>query len=625
MRSRLFINVRLSRALVLALSVFVLVPIVIVAVFATTLLDNVVRRQTETSLRVTTNLMQATILEFFDYLKSRTLDVADDFYVRDSLASHRLGKELDRDLGVNRSHIPESEELFVLDNAGRVIASSDPAAVGRDHSATDYFRAGRQQVHVGDMVLDKNGRVRWIVAAPISDRHSGARLGVLANRIDPRALSSFTTGRKLREFGIPDESLRRGRTGELYLVNRDGLMLTESRFINQAILTTRVDTLPVHSAMTKGASVLGDYADYRGVPVTGASALIPPLDWVVVAEIDRAEAIRPVRQLQIGLAFLGIGLVPAVAAIGFVIHRGVVRPMQRVLSADERVRAESPGSGLLEPGDFRYLEWRRLVTGRNVMLSRLQQQSDRLQQQLETERLYRQVQEADRRKDVFLATLAHELRNPLTAITTSAHALTMLRLDDETKRQKLRSIISHQATNIARLVDELLDVSRIAAGKLSLRLREVNLIEVLRHAVDSVEATGRVQEGQIMMSGAGAPLSVMADMARLEQVFRNLLDNAIKYSPPATPVHVSVARDADEAVVRIADSGIGIASDDLPYVFETFRQTQMAVRQASGGLGLGLPLVRGLVEQHGGRVTAASGGLGKGSEFEVRLPLAGRR
>jgi signal transduction histidine kinase len=622
MLSRLFMNLRLSRTLILALSVFALVPVAIAAVFGTTLLDHVVRSQTETTLRVAANLMQATILEFFDYLKNQTLDVADDFYIRDSLAAALPDTQIDRDLAVNRSHIPESEELFVLNNAGRVVASSDAASIGRDDSATDYFQSGRERVHLGDMARGADGRLRWIIAAPIRDRHSGARLGVLANRIDPRALSNITTGRKFGKLGIPDESLRRGRTGELYLVNRDGFMITESRFTDQAFLTTRLETLPVRSAMNNGTHVLGDYTDYRGVPVTGASALIPPLGWVVVVEVDHAEAIRPVRRLQIGLAWLGMALVPAVAIVGLVIHRSVVRPMRSVLSADERVRADGRRSGLLEPSDFRYVEWQRLVAGRNVMLSRLHEQSERLQEQLETERLYRQIQEVDRRKDVFLATLAHELRNPLTAITTSAHALAVLPPEDETKRGKLRSIISHQATNIARLVDELLDVSRIAAGKLSLRLRAVNLTEALRHVVDSVVATGRVQEEQIVISEAGAPLTVMADMARLEQVFRNLLDNAIKYSPPAAPIHISVEPDAGDAVVRISDNGIGIAPDDLPGIFDTFRQTQVAVRQAGDGLGLGLALVRALVEQHGGRITATSGGLGKGSEFEVRLRLA---
>ena len=252
------LSLSLSRTLVVGLALLVLVPVAIAALFATTLLDNVVRRQTESTLRVAANLTEATILEFLEYLKSRTLDVADDFYIQDALVAHRLGKELNRDLSVSRSHIPESQELFVLSNAGRVIASSEAASIGRDDSATDYFRDGRERVHVGDIVRDTAGRPQWIVAAPIVDRRSGARLAVLANRLDPHALSGFTTGRKLREFGVRDESLRRGRTGELYLVNRDGFMITESRFIDHTLLETRVATLPVRVATGDRSQVLGD-------------------------------------------------------------------------------------------------------------------------------------------------------------------------------------------------------------------------------------------------------------------------------------------------------------------------------------------------------------------------------
>jgi len=616
------LSLSLSRTLVVGLALLVLVPVAIAALFATTLLDNVVRRQTESTLRVAANLTEATILEFLEYLKSRTLDVADDFYIQDALVAHRLGKELNRDLSVSRSHIPESQELFVLSNAGRVIASSEAASIGRDDSATDYFRDGRERVHVGDIVRDTAGRPQWIVAAPIVDRRSGARLAVLANRLDPHALSGFTTGRKLREFGVRDESLRRGRTGELYLVNRDGFMITESRFIDHTLLETRVATLPVRVATGDRSQVLGDYTDYRGVPVTGASAIIPPLGWVVVAELDRAEAVRPIRRLQLGLALLGIAVVPAVAFVGLVIHRSVVRPMHTILAADERAAADRPRSGLLEPDAFRYHEWRRLVAGRNRMLSRLQEQSDHLEEQLETERLYRQLQEADRRKDVFLAMLAHELRTPLTAITASAHALTVLPPGEDAKRERLRTIISHQATSLTRLVDELLDVSRIAAGKLNLHRRPVDLAEIVRHVAETVEATGRIEEKQLRVSAEGAPLVLVGDAMRLEQVFRNLLDNAVKYSPPAAPVDVSLRREGEHAVVRVSDCGIGIAPNDLPHIFDPFRQTTVAERQASGGLGLGLALVRGLVEHHGGSISAVSGGLGKGSEFEVRLPLA---
>jgi len=614
-------RLRLSRTLFVTLLLFSLVPVGIAAVFAITLLDSVVRKQTETSLRVAANLTQAAVMQFLDSLKNRTLEVADDWYIKLSLAGNRGVADVDRYLDVKRSHFPESDELFILDRTGRVVASSDGSSVGRDDSGTDYARAGAERLYLGDLVNDGDGHVRWIIAAPIIDRQSGSRLGVLANSVNKRTLSDLTTGRKLREFGIPDDALRRGQTGEVYLVDRDGFLITESRFIDRAVFRTKVDTPPVRRTASQRDRPLGEYRDYRGVPVTGASALVPGVGWLVLAEIDASEAIWPVRHLQLGLALLGVGLLPAVAILAFMIHDSTLRPIRKILAADERVGAVGPLGGLLAPEDFRYVEWRRLAVGRNTMLHQVREQTDRLRQQLDTERLYREAQEADRRKGIFLGTLAHELRNPLSAITGAAHALNVLAPDDA-KRPTLRKIINDQVRQIARIVDELFDVSSATAGKLALRLRPVALVEVLRQVIDGLEAADRAQTGQIVSVGPDQPLIVMADPPRLAQVFRNLLDNAIKYSPPGTPVHVSVAREDDDAVVRIVDHGIGIAAEDHPYIFEPYRQSSAAVRQG-GGLGLGLALVRNLVEQHQGRVTATSAGVGAGSEFVVRLPLAG--
>jgi len=237
--------------------------------------------------------------------------------------------------------------------------------------------------------------------------------------------------------------------------------------------------------------------------------------------------------------------------------------------------------------------------------------------------LYQQAQQADRRKDEFLAMLAHELRNPLAPIVNTLYVLERTLAADPSALRRL-AIIRRQTGQLARLVDDLLDVSRITSGKIVLRRRAVDLNETARRSVDSLRAAGKAELHDVQVALAPAPLVVDGDPVRLEQVVGNLLDNAVKYSPPGTPIEVTTAREGREAVVRVRDHGVGIAPETLPHIFDLFTQAEASLDRAGGGLGLGLALVRRLVQQHGGGVAATSAGRGAGSEFVVRLPLVHR-
>ncbi|MBF5045263.1 response regulator [Aggregicoccus sp. 17bor-14] len=242
----------------------------------------------------------------------------------------------------------------------------------------------------------------------------------------------------------------------------------------------------------------------------------------------------------------------------------------------------------------------------------------------EMRRKAEELAEADKRKDEFLAMLAHELRNPLAAITTAVGILDRRPAPDE-KEARMRGIIQRQARHLSRLVDDLLDVSRITQGKVELRRERCDLRALLEHALTTerplMEARGLTLEVDLPQR----PLWMEADCTRLEQVFVNLLDNAAKYTDGGGCVKVSVAVErvaADAlAVVRVKDSGIGIPPEALARVFDLFAQVDTTLERSRGGLGIGLTLVRSLVQMHGGRVSALSEGLGYGSEFVVRLPL----
>ena len=229
--------------------------------------------------------------------------------------------------------------------------------------------------------------------------------------------------------------------------------------------------------------------------------------------------------------------------------------------------------------------------------------------------------EADRLKDQFLAMLAHELRNPLAPILNAAHVM-RLREDDPAVLAQMRDVIEHQASHIARLVDDLLDVSRFTQGKIQLRKRPVRLQTVLAETADAIRVLVEACGHTISVDAPDGPLWLDADPTRLRQIVANLLDNAVKYTNPGGEIFLSIGRDRDEAVINVRDNGIGIAADMLPRVFELFAQADRSLDRPRGGLGIGLTLVKTLVSLHGGSIDVQSAGIGKGCEVVVRLPLS---
>ncbi|HET9653158.1 MAG TPA: ATP-binding protein, partial [Usitatibacter sp.] len=227
------------------------------------------------------------------------------------------------------------------------------------------------------------------------------------------------------------------------------------------------------------------------------------------------------------------------------------------------------------------------------------------------------LREADRRKDEFLATLAHELRNPMAPIRTAVEILK--RVEDPAKRQSVLDMMDRQVRHMVRLIDDLLDVSRISRGKLQLQLQRTNLLPCIEHAIEACHGAMHRRSQRLDVELPTAPVFVNGDAVRLAQVVSNLLLNASKYSPPGTIITVSAEAHDGEAAIVVRDRGIGISPGNLQSIFELFSQVEPRGTARDGGLGIGLHLVKQLVEMHGGRIVARSEGPGKGSEFEVRL------
>jgi PAS domain S-box-containing protein len=253
------------------------------------------------------------------------------------------------------------------------------------------------------------------------------------------------------------------------------------------------------------------------------------------------------------------------------------------------------------------------VEGRQVIQCNIRDISDR-------KRAEEALREADRHKEEFLAMLAHELRNPLASLRNATEILRLKGTDDPELRWA-RDVVDRQVQQLTRLVDDLLDIARFNQGKINLRMEPVALAAAVARAVEISQPLIDARKHSLEVSLPEQTVWVQGDMTRLAQVLSNLLNNAAKYTEEGGRIFLTVNPSGREAVLRVRDTGAGIAADMMPHIFEMFTQLRGSLNRSEGGLGIGLTLVRKLVEMHGGHVEAHSEGSGRGSEFIVRLPL----
>ena len=230
--------------------------------------------------------------------------------------------------------------------------------------------------------------------------------------------------------------------------------------------------------------------------------------------------------------------------------------------------------------------------------------------------------EANRRKNDFLALLGHELRNPLASIDNAVHLLRLRQQTHDAHAQWALQVIERQVKQLARLADDLLDIGRITSSKLKLEKAPLDLSEVVANAVETLRPDIEAHRHRLSVSLPSEPVGLYADAARLQQVLTNLLSNAIKYTADEGQIGLTVRQEDEHIAIVVQDTGIGIEPEILPHVFDRLSQSDRYAARSQGGLGLGLAIVRSLVEMHGGRVHATSAGPGRGSEFLVRLPAS---
>lgn len=276
-------------------------------------------------------------------------------------------------------------------------------------------------------------------------------------------------------------------------------------------------------------------------------------------------------------------------------------------------------------GDARWMAYKVLTLpgadGRPVAFATVSQDvTERRRLEDDLRRVVEELADADRRKNEFLAMLAHELRNPLAPISNAVRALS-LGGRDGTAVDSASEMLERQVGQVVRLVDDLLDVSRISRGKIALRTQRIELSPIISQAVEATRALYRSLNQELTLQLPSEPICLNADPARLAQIVGNLLNNACKFTDTGGRISLVVEREGAQVAIRVSDNGVGIAAEDLPRIFDMFTQIDSSVERSRTGLGIGLTLVKTLVEMHGGTVEAHSDGPGRGSEFVVRLPL----
>ena len=356
----------------------------------------------------------------------------------------------------------------------------------------------------------------------------------------------------------------------------------------------------------------GVFATIEGEMVYTAYTRSAETAWTVAIGIPPAYVDRTALR---SLAVYGGGILLSIALAvlaALVVGRGIARPMgelseaARALGRRERLKLpDTPIAEIRQVADslaFAADERARGEAERDELLAREQQA--------------RAIAEAaNRSKDEFLAMLGHELRNPLGAIANATH---LLSAPDEESRAHARSVISRQVEHLARMTDDLLDAARAMTGKIVLQRQSLELAEAAHRAISTMRAAGRTHQRRI--AEELTPVWVDADPTRVEQILGNLLGNALKFTPEEGTITVSVAKEGDDALLRVADTGIGMTPELAARVFEPFVQGELSLDRSHGGLGIGLTLVRRLAELHGGSAAAESEGPGRGSVFTVRLP-----
>lgn len=499
--------------------------------------------------------------------------------------------------------------LGLTDRQGKVLVSANGLLEGANVAQRPWFRRALEGVHLTDVheaaLLDKllrtgSGKepLRFIdVAFPYRDAQ-GRVAGVFGTHL------SLAWAADIEQSVMQPLLARAG--AETLILGKDMTVIIGPTSMVGTRLTLPPDALSVpapHAYRTAkfddGKTYLVAYSRMRGYNAS------PGLDWTVVVRQDVTLAYAPVVALRTQVMLVGGGIALLFAALAWPLSRHIARPLGALAASARRVELSEARHIDDIPGSYR--EIGQLRAALQSLVGQLQANETSLQQ-------------TARRKDEFLATLAHEFRNPLAPIAAAADLLRIGRADLAQQR-RLGEVITRQTRHMTGLIDGLMDVSRVTRGEVKLDRHPVDLRDVVAEAMEQTAPLIAAKRHRVETRLALGPMMVMGDKKRLVQVLANVLNNAAKYTADGGWIDVALSQQDGGAVLSVRDNGIGMSEELMAHVFELFTQETRKVDLSAGGLGVGLALAKRLVDLHGGTLTVSSHGKDQGSEFVLALPM----
>lgn len=760
-----FSNTPLGAKIILNYSVTIILGIFILSYLNYYSAEKNLKNQLFHDLALTSAVEKENVLGFLDYTKSRAVDFSSDGFIRDS-AKQIINEKNTAEIAENlNAHLVKNKMsldkgiigINVLDLNGKIIASTNIEEMGKDESKDDYFMQGKNSsygdAYVSDVVIKQshfNAIKSFFTASTVlTDRETREPIGIIVNYYDATTLNEIVSGRYgsiIEPLDIADKNIE--NTMEIFIANADGLMITESKFVKNAILRQRINT-EAYWKCKENKNIRGIYNDYRGVKVVSASECLPN-GWLLVTKIDVAEAFILLKDIQKEAAIFSIVLLSLIVLISSLLAKAIIFPIRKLDEAAKKIglgdlsaRAEviskdeigslaqtfngmvvqlkqlyeglerkvkdrtmelaqkvnevehekdklstilyGIGDGVLVVnGDGKIIIWNDVaekisgfstkeVIGKkyNQVLSFINEKTgkpsnDFIQQTITGGEIIQmpdytmlirkngsqiavvdssaplknkngeivgcvmifrdatKERDIDRMKTEFVSIASHQLRSPLTAIKLSAEILADADTGKLNAEQKnYLSNIQQSAQNMTSLVNDLLNISRLEAGKIQINPKPVNLKELIDKVLDNLSVISVAHNCKISVN-AGIDLmpEIITDPDLMRQVIYNLISNAIQYSSPdgnRVDIEINRAEDNDHLIISIKDAGIGIPEEARKRMFEKFFRAENAIKTKVDGTGLGLYIVKMIIENLGGNVWFDSM-VDTGTTFYVKIP-----